>query len=222
MEKIHRYIDSILQAFGPLTVFYGRHDIRNRRRLGEELVNIFINGGNKRRYPPGSGERLLYTHWPLRSGTRWRRQLRRQSQVIDGDPPPKENEWKKVPTDNDATKVPVVVFGAAKFGRKTYKGKLGGLADKYRTLLQMAGKARRLILVDMDEYNTSQVSSKCGKKSLCGNEMSMLQETFVPSLKILSPMATDLDSWLDPPPPHSKNVLMFTNEIYWEFGTRRG
>ncbi|KAG0190569.1 hypothetical protein DFQ28_001901 [Apophysomyces sp. BC1034] len=65
---------------------------------------------------------------------------------------------------------------------------------------QLAGNKRK----------RKQSASEKAAKRQSEKEMSMLQETFVLSLKILSPMAADLDSWLDPPPPHSKNVLTFT------------
>jgi hypothetical protein len=73
-------------------------------------------------------------------------------------------KWKKAATSNDDSKVPVVVFGDAKFGRNQ-KG-AGSLADKCRKLLSAADKAGRLVLINMDEYLTSQICSKCGHRSL--------------------------------------------------------
>jgi transposase len=58
-----------------------------------------------------------------------------------------------------------VVFGAARFGRSA-RSKLAPLADKCRKLLEKADKRGDLVLINMDEFNTSQVCSKCGKKNL--------------------------------------------------------
>jgi transposase len=73
-------------------------------------------------------------------------------------------KWKKAAIGNDNDKVPVIVFGDARFGRNK-KGS-GSLADKCRVLLKKADKAGELIFIPMDEYMTSQVCSKCGHRTL--------------------------------------------------------
>lgn len=76
------------------------------------------------------------------------------------------SKWQKAPTNNDPTKVPVIGFGSGRFGRRQYGGKPAGLAEKCRKLLKKAEQEGKLIVMDINEYNTSQVCSRCGEKAL--------------------------------------------------------
>ncbi|KAI8330330.1 hypothetical protein BC941DRAFT_518221 [Chlamydoabsidia padenii] len=125
---------------------------QGRQRLNAEMVNIFINGGKK------------YNHRRLQQQSPPERRRRRDdedrtSPIAPANPAIKERKWKKASSAHNSSKVPVVVFGAATFGRNTFKGKPAGLADKCRKILQKADKDGRLVLIDMDEFNTSHVCS---------------------------------------------------------------
>ncbi|ORZ22667.1 hypothetical protein BCR42DRAFT_388846 [Absidia repens] len=154
LEGIQAYIQSSLQALSPLTEFYGQEAIlglqfanyQGRQKMDAELVNVLIDGGHKYRPPPGAMER---------SSNIGQTQQRRRRRT---------RKWKKAPINNDKDKVPIVVFGDAKFGRNK-KGE-GSLADKCRHLLSKADKSGKLVFVNMDEYRTSQVCSKCGHRKL--------------------------------------------------------
>ncbi|KAI8099536.1 Pyruvate/Phosphoenolpyruvate kinase-like domain-containing protein [Halteromyces radiatus] len=83
-------------------------------------------------------------------------------------------KWKKSSTARELLKISVVVFWNASFGRNTFKSKPSQVADKYRKLLKQADSQGRLIVMDMDEYNTSKMCSGCGSKNLGGLELNEL------------------------------------------------
>ncbi|ORZ16613.1 hypothetical protein BCR42DRAFT_39439 [Absidia repens] len=90
LEGIQAYIQSSLQALGPLTEFYGQEAIlglefanyQGRQKMDAELVNVLIDGGYKYRPPPGAMERSSNI-----GQTRQRRRRRTRSDDTD-DPPP--------------------------------------------------------------------------------------------------------------------------------------
>jgi transposase len=81
----------------------------------------------------------------------------------------KGKKWKSsaLQTDN---KIPLIGFGAVKFA-PTMKGKLAGLAERCRHVLRKAERQGRLVMIDIDEFLTSQVCSKCSTKDLKAKQL---------------------------------------------------
>ncbi|CAO3596487.1 unnamed protein product [Absidia cylindrospora] len=156
MTGIRQYIDTSLAA----TAAPG---LRNHQHSCERRPKV----------PTASWIRRTITY--SCPATKKKRRPPRTTTIADGQeappppPPPKSGKWKKAEVENDGNKVPVIVFGDAKFGRSGKGG--GALADRCQKQLSKADKAGRLVLINMDEYNTSQVCSKCGNKTLAGMEL---------------------------------------------------
>jgi transposase len=81
----------------------------------------------------------------------------------------KGKKWKPsaLQTDN---KIPLIGFGAANFA-STMKGKLAGLAERCRHVLRKAERQGRLVMIDIDDYLTSQVCSKCSTRDLKAKQL---------------------------------------------------
>jgi hypothetical protein len=65
--------------------------------------------------------------------------------------------------------VPLIVFGAAMFGKDQtrLKGLRSGVVGLlWRTLTKRAKETKSLIVLSIDEYNTSKVCSGCGEKDM--------------------------------------------------------
>jgi hypothetical protein len=103
-DGIRHYIDSVLRGFGGIKPFYDRDDIqglkfanyRGRQRVDAELVNIFVDGGQKyrphgtkarRRRRRKAQDRRLERGRPRR---RWRRQQQQQTNETQSNPIIKE------------------------------------------------------------------------------------------------------------------------------------
>ena len=66
-------------------------------------------------------------------------------------------KWKPVACSKKR-KIPLVALGDAKWGKRRWRGSLPGLSGVLRRKLQEAERQGRLVVVNIDEYLTSQVS----------------------------------------------------------------
>ncbi|ORX61999.1 hypothetical protein DM01DRAFT_1369914 [Hesseltinella vesiculosa] len=109
----------------------------------DEVVNILINGGRKyQQDPPGK--------------------------ITSRDPIAVGQKWRPAPVANDTRKLPVIFYGAAIIGASVFKGRKtqAGLSKKVKAAFKRADAQLRLLLVEVDEYLTSQVCSRCATRSL--------------------------------------------------------
>ncbi|CAO3609169.1 unnamed protein product [Cunninghamella blakesleeana] len=171
--RINSFISSTLSVFNTLTTFHGQPEIQGlkflnyqgRQKVDNDLVNIMVNGGKKYGDPEGNEARLRR----LNNNGRRRRTRRRRRRNVPNDPPDPlivKRKWEKARNTRNDHLLSVICHDDAVMGRKIFLKKGTRLADRYRKLLIKAAKNNKLVHISINEYNTSQVCSKCGRKSL--------------------------------------------------------
>ncbi|CAO3642422.1 unnamed protein product [Cunninghamella blakesleeana] len=127
-----------------------------------------VNGGKKYGDPEGNEAQLrrLNNNGRRRRTRRRRRRRRRRRQNDPNDSLIIKRKWEKAKNTSNDHLLSVICHGDAIIGRKKFLKKGTGLADRYRKLLIKAAKNNKLVHISINEYNTSQVCSKCGRKSL--------------------------------------------------------
>ncbi|KAG1472420.1 hypothetical protein G6F56_001547 [Rhizopus delemar] len=107
-----------------------------KKKAGAELVNTFVNGGKKYRNVQVPA-RTPRSKFDIHRDTKWAP----QGFTVDN-------------------RIPMIAFGAITFSQ-TMRGTISGLARRCYKALKTAEAEGLLVVLDIDEYNTSQVCSKC-------------------------------------------------------------
>ncbi|RCI02210.1 hypothetical protein CU098_002321, partial [Rhizopus stolonifer] len=102
-----------------------------KKKAGAELVNTFVNGGKKYRNVQVPA-RTPRSKFDIHRDTKWSPQ--------------------GFTVDNS---IPMIAFGAITFSQ-TMRGTISGLARRCYKALKMAEAEGLLVVLDVDEYNTSQ------------------------------------------------------------------
>ncbi|CAO3633625.1 unnamed protein product [Cunninghamella blakesleeana] len=168
--RINSFISSTLSVFNTLTTFHGQPEIQGLKFLNYQGRQK-VDNDSKYHEPEGNEAQLrrLNNNGRRRRTRRRRRRRRRNVPNVPPDPPDPliiKRKWEKARNTSNDHLLSVICHGDAIMGRKKILKKGTGLADRYRKLLIKAAKNNKLVHISINEYNTSQVCSKCGRKSL--------------------------------------------------------
>jgi hypothetical protein len=146
------------------------------------MVNIFLNGGrkyNQSKYDKSKRRRLKKTKKSYKA------RRKKEDSVASVNPSEVKDcvkqKFKKSSFDERDKRIPIVLLGDAVFNN-TMKGKNAGVSRVLRAKLKEASNNNRLVLVDVDEYLTSQVKYTMYNFCICVLLIALPFNRFAPNV----------------------------------------
>ncbi|KAI7890973.1 uncharacterized protein EV154DRAFT_551845 [Mucor mucedo] len=169
-ENYKRHITYMLQHFKALVTFYDFQTARIRwsnyfgkQKATDHAISVLINGSTK------------YNKNRRKNTRRKKRKRRKLNSRYKRDLSNTKQAFKEKFKEGDKSKMPMIIFGDGLKNKShvRFKGPRHGVIDKLYRQLKRRENLGELLLLDIDEYNTSKTCNGCLVKNLenlkCGD-----------------------------------------------------